>query len=131
LLGTVAYAYNPSNSGGRSGEEQFEVSQLSWKNHHKKGVGEVFQGLSLEFKPQYRNKKKKLSFHSSLKKNYSGHSLYIFLSTMTENKNKVEEMENMDFYSAHHFFSTPWSQSSKSNRWIRSKAQSKRLPTYQ
>jgi hypothetical protein len=29
LLGTVAYAYNPSNSGGRSGEEQFEVSQLS------------------------------------------------------------------------------------------------------
>jgi hypothetical protein len=46
----VAYAYNPSYSGGRSGGSQFEASpgfkpylKKKKKNHHKKGLVELLK----------------------------------------------------------------------------------------
>jgi hypothetical protein len=56
----VAHAYNPSYSGGRD-QEKLAWTNSSWdpiskKTHHKKRVGSVAQGESLEFKPQHCKK---------------------------------------------------------------------------
>jgi hypothetical protein len=63
----VAYAYNPSYSGGRDQEDY--GSKAAWENslpdpilkipHHKKSAGGVAQGIGPEFKPQHHKKTKK------------------------------------------------------------------------
>jgi hypothetical protein len=72
----VAHTCNPSYSDGRDQEDHgskpaqanSSVRPYLEKALHKKGAGGVFQGVGLEFKPQYRKKKKtaaKKFFHSS------------------------------------------------------------------
>jgi hypothetical protein len=61
----MAYACNPSYSGGRDQEDlgskpawaKSSQDPISKKNHHKK-AGRMAQGVGLEFKPQYLKKKK-------------------------------------------------------------------------
>jgi hypothetical protein len=63
----VAQAYNPSYSGGRDQEDygtktaytNNSQDPILKKTHHKKRAGGVAQGIGLEFKPQYSQKKKK------------------------------------------------------------------------
>jgi hypothetical protein len=61
----VTHTYNPSYSGGRDQEDH--SSKPAWanslrdpisKNPSQKWAGEVAQGVGLEFKPQYLQKKK-------------------------------------------------------------------------